>query len=74
MSPVQREQVLRVRTELDNIFVVRPGDKLVIAISRQLNMSEQADMVHFLGAHLPGVEAVIIDGVSGIAVYREAPE
>jgi hypothetical protein len=52
-------------------LVVRPGDKLVVAISRRLNMQEADDIDKFFAAKLPGVEVVPIDNCVGLAVYRD---
>jgi len=63
-------RVLTVRAELDNAVVVRPGDKLVVATHRPISVEHARLIVAELGVKLPGVEIVLADGVSALAVYR----
>lgn len=54
-----------------NLYVglVRPGDKLVVAIGRQLDMATAGRIRELLEAKLPGVEIVPIEA-SALVVYR----
>lgn len=69
-----REQVVKVRAELDNAVVVRPGDKLIVGL-KEINL--QAHDVEraksYIGGQLPGVEVVVIPGAVALAVYRDDP-
>lgn len=60
---------LSVETEFVGL-TVRPGDKLVIAFPRLLNMMEANEIKEKIEILLPGVSVVILDGVSGLAVYH----
>ena len=63
-----------VKLELTNAVVVRPGDKLVIGYAQPLNQETVHVIRERLAGMLPGVEAVIIDGVTQLAVYRPEAE
>lgn len=65
------EAVIKVRAELDNAAVVRPGDKLVIAALRRLSMADAEAIKTQVHEALPGVEIVLVDQCSGLAVYRD---
>ncbi len=52
-----------------NIGLVRPGDKLVVAVGRRMSQAEVAEGTERLEAQLPGVEIVFTEGES-LAVYR----
>ena len=52
-----------------SIGVVRPGDKLVIAVARPLDMDERDEMRAETERAIPGVEAVIIQA-DALVVYR----
>lgn len=52
-----------------NIGLVRPGDKLVIGVSRPITNDHVKDYEAYVARHLPGVEAVVICADS-LAVYR----
>lgn len=67
-----REQIIKVRAELDNAVVVRPGDKLVIRLSGHVDMATAASIKQRVAEELPGVEAVIIS-CDQLAVYRDGP-
>ena len=73
MASIPKEQVVKIRTELDNAVVVRPGDKLVVGVSTRLDMATAHEIKRRLGERLPGVEIVIIDQCSGLAIYRDDP-
>lgn len=65
------EAVVKVRAELGNAVVVRPGDKLVIARTDRLT-HEQASVIRTaLAERLPGVDIILVDECSGLAVYRD---
>lgn len=64
------ERVVKVRAELGNAVIVRPGDKLVIGTPGRLTQHEAETIKARIAEKLPGVEAVIIDSCSGLAVYR----
>lgn len=64
------EHVLKVRAELDNMLVVRPGDKLVIGAGF-ITAQHAAQIKERVARELPGVEAVIIAGIEHLAVYRD---
>ena len=61
----------RIPAELDihTIAVVRPGDKLVVAVSRPVTMMERDEIKHRLEAQLPGVQVVPV-WAAALAVYR----
>jgi len=52
-----------------SIGIVRPGDKLVIAVARPLDMDERDEMRTETERAVPGVEAVIIQA-DALVVYR----
>jgi hypothetical protein len=52
-----------------SVGIVRPGDKLVIAVSGPLGMDERDDMRRSAERALPGVEAVVIQAET-LLVYR----
>lgn len=51
--------------------VVRPGDKLVICISRRLSQQEAHEYEEYIRERLPGVSVIFVTESSGLAVYRE---
>lgn len=53
-----------------NVGIVRPGDKLVVATCRQLDLAEAEQMQRQLAENLPGVEAIILSGADSLVVYR----
>lgn len=59
---------------LDGAAVVRPGDTLVIALSASISAPEAAAMAERAARLLPGTEAVVISGCTGLAVYRPGRE
>ena len=63
------DHVVKFRAELDNLFVVRPGDKLVVCVSRPLTSMDADIIKQRVAQTLPGVEAVVIM-CDGLAVYR----
>jgi len=52
-----------------SVGIVRPGDKLVLACDRPLDMAEADDIRTCVREQLPGVEPVIIEAAA-LAVYR----
>lgn len=71
MANFPKEHVVKVRAELDNAVVVRPGDKLVVGIAGSITATMAREMKERLGEQLPGVDVVIIDNTAGFAVYRD---
>lgn len=51
-------------------FVVRPGDKLIIALARDISTEERNEIEMGIGAKLPGIQVIAVDGAIGMAVYR----
>jgi hypothetical protein len=49
--------------------IIRPGDKLVIAVARPLDMAEREKLREAVEWSLPGVEAVVIQA-EALVVYR----
>lgn len=71
MAAIPREQVVKVRAELSNAIVVRPGDMLIVGLSVPLRGPEEArDVSDRIAAQVPGVNVTVIDNVAGFAVYR----
>ena len=54
-------------------LVVRPGDRLVLAFPGRMNMQNANELSEYLERLLPGVIIVPIEGVSGMAVFRDEP-
>jgi hypothetical protein len=52
-----------------SIGIVRPGDKLVIAVARPLDMDERDEVRAVAERSLPGVEVVVIQA-DALVVYR----
>lgn len=67
---IEPPQVIRVKAELGSV-VVRPGDRLVIGVSRTLTQADAHEIKRQAAERLPGVDAVIISDCSGLAVYRD---
>lgn len=70
MAQAPGRHTLEIETQLVGT-VVRPGDKLIIAVRHRLSMAEADDATKFFESHLPGVDVVFVDDVAGLAVYRE---
>ncbi len=51
------------------VVVLRPGDRLVVGVSRRISDEEAARMRAQVGEHLPGVKVVIIQAEQLLA-YR----
>lgn len=64
------DHVIKFRTELDNMIVVRPGDKLIVARTDRISPPDIIRLKARIAELLPGVEPVIISECSGLAVYR----
>lgn len=71
MAQLPGEHVVQVRAELGNAVTVRPGDKLVYATPATLSRQEAGTVKARFAELLPGVEVVIADQCSGLAVYRD---
>jgi hypothetical protein len=52
-----------------SVGIVRPGDKLVVALGRYVPQDEADDLKGQFEANLSGVEAVIIEA-DALVVYR----
>jgi hypothetical protein len=50
--------------------IVRPGEALVLGVSRDAELDELAEMRERLRTLLPGVEVVFISGIEAMAVWR----
>lgn len=70
MATIPSEVVLNVKTKIDSIALVRPGDTLVVAFRNSVNVQEVDEMREQFEERCPGVKVAIIDNVSGMAVYR----
>lgn len=49
--------------------VVRPGDKLVIALDHEPDEEEGSGIADFLCSRLPGVKVLVIGRAASLAVY-----
>lgn len=56
--------------ELVSAVVLRPGSKLVVAYSGQVTLQQADAIKEKLAEKLPGVEAVVIGGVSQLMAYE----
>lgn len=74
MASIPSEQVVKIRAELGNAVIVRPGDKLVIATPQRLSAQQAHDMMDYLAERLPGVGGVFVSECTGLAVYRESDD
>ena len=63
-------QNIRLDLELSSAVVTRPGDKLVIGIRDNLTDAEAEELRARAAVLPPGVEAVVLSGVSGLVVYQ----
>jgi len=63
-----------VKFGLDNAWVVRPGDKLVLGFSDPVSQADMQMIRERVGGKLPGVEIVVIDTLAHMAVYQPEPE
>lgn len=66
---VMDEIVVPVRAEFQGL-TVRPGDKLIIAFNRPLDMEEAESVASRLRDEFDGVSVTVVDNVAGMAVYR----
>lgn len=64
------EQVVKIRAELGNAVVVRPGDKLIVATGDRISTATADTIMGRLSRQLPGVEIIIVDSCTSLAVYR----
>lgn len=69
MATLPSEVAVSVRAELGNAVVGRPGDKLVIGTGF-ITQEHAAQIKERVAKELPGVEAVIIAGITNLAVYQ----
>jgi hypothetical protein len=72
-GPLPRASGSRHSIEVDvhaSVGIVRPGDKLVIATGRHLDMHEAEQLMTRLREQLPGVEIVPVEA-SALIVYRD---
>lgn len=65
---------LTAEVRLETAVIVRPGDKLVFAVPGTIGPDLARRMKADLAAQLPGVEAVIVGGCGGLAVYRDGDQ
>jgi hypothetical protein len=56
-----------------SVGIVRPGDRLVIAVNRRLTAAGAAALRERLGARLPGVEVVPVEAAALMAYRPDAP-
>jgi hypothetical protein len=68
--PELKEAVLKVRAELESGVTVRPGDRLLVRVTRPLSPEMARQLRAWLREELPGVEILIVDGVDQMLVYR----
>lgn len=63
------EQV-NVRIVEAQLSVVRPGDKVLVRMQRDLTPGQVRDVAEQLRERMPDVDVCVICGVDGIDVYR----
>jgi hypothetical protein len=63
-----------INVELSNARIVQPGDKLVLGFRKPLGMAEVDRIKQRVAENLPGVEVVIVDDITGMAVYKPDAE
>lgn len=58
--------------QVTGVAVVRPGDVLIVGLSREILTAEQARHYHeTIKGRLPGVaDVIVIGGVTALAAYR----
>lgn len=61
---------LKLGVEISSAAMIRPGDRLVLGFSRQLDMAEADSVAKLVEERLPGVNVTIIDGLANMAAYR----
>ncbi len=54
-------------------LVIRPGDKLLLVFNDHQTMAAMDEIRTAIEECLPGVQAVIFEGVQQLAVYRPGP-
>lgn len=59
-----------VEIQLNNAWLIRPGDKLVIGFGSTLDQEAVDQIRERIGGQLPGVEIVVIDQVAAMTAYR----
>ena len=57
---------------LSNVPVVRAGDVLVVGVGKNVFESDLDRFVSILQESLPGVRVVVMENVTGLAVFRPA--
>lgn len=70
MSDSHSKHTIEVEAQYTGL-VVRPGDKLVVCISRRMSMAEEHDARQVIQQRLPGVEITFITEATGMAIYRD---
>lgn len=59
---------------LSNVPMVRAGDVLVVCFTTQQPLDVMERFTEEMREHLPGVRVAVVEGVSGLAVFRpESP-
>ncbi|MEV4033409.1 hypothetical protein [Streptomyces umbrinus] len=66
-TPDHIEVDVRLAAELT---VIRPGDKVLVRMPRDLRLEQAMQVAERLRERLPDVEFLVIAGVDGIDVYR----
>jgi len=56
-----------------SVGIVRPGDKLVIAVNRRITAAEADALRKRLEARLPGIEVVPVEAVALMAFRPDTP-
>lgn len=59
-----------IKLEFGNASLVQPGDKLVLCYQQTVSEDKAATIKERVSEKLPGVEIVIIDGVTHMIAYR----
>ena len=65
---------LLVAEHVASTAIVRPGETLIIGYSRSLDRSQADEIRRYAAARLPGVEVLVVDQCSALAVYRPQPQ
>lgn len=51
-------------------LVIRPGDTLIVSVQQRLTPEHADELKRKLAKRLPGVESVVMDSGTQVAVYR----
>lgn len=65
-----RTAELPVKVALSNAWVVSPGDRLVLGYAAKIDQATADVIMARFAEKLPGVEVVIADGITAMAVYK----